>query len=551
MCGISGLFSIDQIDEKVLSDFANHLSHRGPDGKGTYIRNDRRVALFHNRLKIIGTSAGSSQPLKTKSGNYVIVFNGEIYNYEELWRTTLKKYAADYENSDSWAFALMWEEFGKKSLLHLKGMFAAAILDVSQDKLILLRDPLGIKPIVFTESANGLMFASESNALEKYVDSTKSESARKYYNCTGNIIAPMTAFKKIRMVKPGQLVMYDLKLHNTKIEQYFDLEDFIFNREIFHHEYDEAVKNIRVSLNESLNRHIRADCKWAVLLSGGIDSASLVSIYSKIVHTKINTISLVFPETKADESKNIQEIVKRFKTNHTSISLSRTDLKRLLLEFTDLSGQYSVDGFNVWLVTRAAKNLGFKVVISGIGGDEIFQGYRLTFKYLPKLIRSTSRLFINKICQIIEKTLCDFSYENTKLYRLSKIISSKTLLFKYLYVRYNIYSYEDFFLGRESKYEKRKVDINRLLSYYEISYYMQPQLLIDADYFSMLNGVELRTPFIDYDLFNSVFSASPNLFQKRGLKGLLIDAVGDLPTRITKSKKKGFVVPVKYEKKYF
>tara|TARA_B100001564_G_scaffold357533_1_gene373986 strand:+ start:364 stop:2031 length:1668 start_codon:yes stop_codon:yes gene_type:complete len=552
MCGLAGYIFKEKTNirkKKILKS----LSHRGPDANGVYSLYDK-IYLFHTRLSIIDLSKLSNQPFQIDKGNLTIVFNGEIYNYKELQKELSQEGEKFLTNSDTEVFLKLWRKYGINGLNKARGMFAFAIYDKKKKLLTIGRDPLGIKPLFYNFCNNVFSFSSEINQL-KNKNYNVSNLGQNIFDEWGSIPPPLTIYKNIKSVEPGSVITFSTKDLKIKKYYYWKLSKIFEKKRKYINEYKSAVEKAKNIITESISSHLTADVPVAILLSGGIDSSAMVSFMKKLKIKKINTISLIFPGTKYNENKYIKMVSKKFNTIHYQKKYDKKEFKKEYKKYKSLTSYPTIDGFNVYLVTKFARKNKFKVVLSGVGADEIFQGYKTIFTKISFIIR------ISKLIPYIFKKIfiesCKMFFKDKNLYfRIKKLILSKKITKKYLSsrdlkVNQNLSKKEaghlDLFYNKYFKISDKSMELNRWLSFMEIKRYLQSQLLLDCDYFSMLNSVEVRTPFVDKVFYEKMLDINPALFKnKRYNKSILVDAAEDLPVEIVKRKKMGFTLPMNW-----
>ncbi len=556
MCGIFGLihFNNKPIDTLKAEQTAKALSHRGPDDYGIFLSSSANAFFSHYRLSIIELSKLGHQPMTTEDGRFTILYNGEIYNYKSIKNSELK--IQNWEtNSDTETILKLYERYGEESLKKLQGMFAFVVWDEKEKSLFAARDRFGIKPLYYLINKDEFIFSSELKAIKRYKnDLTVSQRAIDLYLKTGSVTAPNTIYNETKSLLPGEC----LKINSNgkfSIKKWWHFEDmFDSSGKIFN--YDSGAREeIKSALTDSIKAHCVSDVEVGAFLSGGIDSTSVVSLMRKAGQQNIRTISVSFPGNKLDESSFAKIAAEKYGVDHTEYPLTETEVMNDIDKFFCAIDQPTIDGLNTYFVSKAAASLGLKVVMSGLGGDELFGGYS-SFRYIPQME------VINKIpfSGIAMKMLTPF---------IKHIIPSKAVeymknsgedtasykLFRDLFTNEELKS-----LGRNDYYESALQDEESLpsiyhstfitrhsaleyVSYLETTNYMANQLLRDSDIFSMCHSLELRVPFVDDRLYSVVLKYIDKGYNKNHPKRMLVDAVGDLPEEIINRKKMGFTFP--------
>lgn len=415
MCGIFGVINTKKkIDESRVVAARDVLAHRGPDDAGIYtspcypepVERSPFVVLAHRRLSIIDLSPAAHQPMTTDDGRFTIVYNGEIYNFEEIRKEISSRQSAVGNkfktNSDTEVILYLYSKYGKDCLNMLRGMFAFAIWDDKEKKLFAARDRFGIKPFYYLKNDDEFIFSSELKAIKYYKNGlTISMQGMDAFLKTGSVPAPLTIYEETRALLPGHWLEIQSK-SKPEVKQYwsfFELfsyteklrslhgNDETLTSKVPHLKYDDnAKKIIRNSLLDSIKSHMVADVEVGAFLSGGIDSTAIVSLMRQVGKEKIKTVSIVFPDSRFDESKYSRLAAKKYNTEHIEIPFTEKDLLDDFEYIISVMDQPTIDGINTYFVSKAAKLAGLKVVLSGLGGDELFGGYP-SFNLIPKYQR--------------------------------------------------------------------------------------------------------------------------------------------------------------------
>ncbi|MCS6955517.1 MAG: asparagine synthase (glutamine-hydrolyzing), partial [Candidatus Calescibacterium sp.] len=427
MCGILGVISNKQNLNRNLSSL-NKLSHRGPDDVGFYY--DNNVFLGQRRLSIIDLSSAGKQPMflkcKKTNRNLALVFNGEIYNYQDLRKELESLGHRFFSNSDTEVILHSYEEWNVRSFERFRGMFACGLYDIDNKEFIVFRDRFGIKPIYYYIDGKNFIFASELKAfwvfdfIKKEPDQTSILKFLKF----GYIREPYTFYNKIFCLEAGHFLRVKINddILNFEKQKWTDILDYyqLPEEEI---SLGEATSRTKDALLDSIRYHLIADVPVGLFLSGGIDSSVLLYLIRELGQEKIQTISAVFPNTSYDESEKINELVKIFRPAHIELKIDSKDFLDNLENIFYHMDQPTVDGVNTYFVSLIAKKAGLKVVLSGLGGDELFYGYPSFFD-LPKIRRIKKILIHLKISSLLDRFFDDF---DSKYRKLSKIIMAKNL----------------------------------------------------------------------------------------------------------------------------
>lgn len=537
MCGIVGFWG------KCFPDNPNvvldSIFHRGPDDYGEWRKNlhdSSSIWLGHRRLSIIDLSPNGHQPMIDAQSGNVIIFNGEIYNYKQLRRLLEKKGIQFSSTTDTEVLLHLFRDEGIKFVRKLCGMFAFVIWEHLEKKLWFVRDRIGVKPLYIYRDENNIAFASECRALKKLIPNKTwkiDQNGFAAYMAFGSTSEPYTLWEHITMFPPASTASWDGKIWRQS--NYWNINDTV-DHSI---KENEAVKQTRTLLENSLTLRSIADVPIGVFLSGGVDSSIITGLIANN-KDKITTLNVSFPDFGYDESGFAQMVATRYSTNHITVTLTTQELQHLVSSAVESMDQPSYDGINTWIVSHAAKKIGLTVAMSGIGGDELFYGYsefkRISFARSPiarYLFPLMMLLFSRKDKRNRLKSIITEPEDEKAFIWLRAILSDKQLQ----QIGCSVAPYETTFTGA----------LENKLSYFFLNHYLRNTLLRDADVMSMANSIELREPFLDHHLIEFVFSLPPNIKwgrQKRS-KHLLINSCKDiLPCDVICRKKNGFELPI-------
>ena len=579
MCGICGIISQkEKIRAKSFKKILDTMECRGPDDWGVYIEGigkiDNKEALANQqgslmlgqrRLKIIDLTKAANQPMANEDNSLWITFNGEIYNFQELRKDLEKKGHQFKSRSDTEVILHLYEDYGYSCVKYLRGIFSFAILDKRKKELFAARDHLGVKPFYYYKNSNVFLFASEVKAIlaSGFVKKELDPLAVSDYFTFLSVIEPRTIIKNVKTLLPGHYLV--CQNGKVRIEKYWDLERFKNQDPKTRVNKELILKNVRELLEESVKMQMISDVPLGAFLSGGIDSSSVVALASKYSPKPLKTISLGFKEKEFDERPFSQKISQKFKTEHYQILISEKDILNEIPNFIEAMDQPTGDGLNTYLISKIARQGGLTVVLSGLGGDEVFGGYS-SFKRLPGL-----HCFIKK-WNLLPKTLqrkiinilIKYKKENLKHQRLLDFLKSQREFFD-IYLssrtafptsfRERIFSksFQEKIKeeGDREKYledfrgEIKNLDLINAVSYLESNIYMRNTLLRDTDVMSMNHSLEVRVPLLDHKLVEYVFSLPGDLkIGKKLAKPLLVSSLKDfLPKEVYARKKMGFTLP--------
>lgn len=544
MCGIFGYISKDSLnDEAILGSMAR----RGPDAKGKMSfpqergNKGKRCTLLHRRLSIIDLSSSASQPMLDRSGQYSIVYNGMIYNYREL-RAKLESLNYEFSTqSDTEVLLYSYIEWREGMLYKLRGMFAFCIYDNKEQRLFLVRDHFGQKPLYYYESNDTFCFSSTISAL--FASGIKSrfalsQHAIRYYLALGSFFAPNTILKGVKSLLPGHYLTYQNE--NIRLTKYFDLNQLISDSA---DSKENIRRNLRTLMFDCVEKHMHSDVPIGVFLSGGIDSSIIAGIASKVSNERIKTFTIGFKQSKSlqDETTIASKTAKHINSVHENIFLDQEDFDSSFDEFINAIDQPSVDGLNTYFISKAVSDR-IKVILSGIGGDEMYAGYPIfhqvnelqNLSFIDKFVSKLPRKLLNHIGK---------SYLNYVDYSLFDILMDKRLLGE-LSNKYRIELKENIV---------RNEMVLKTISIFEISGYMSNVLLRDTDAVTMFHSIECRAPFVDKEVFKFAMSVPDKYKIDRQInKALLVNTFSDLLIKETYGlPKRGFILPIsKWIKNY-
>ncbi len=561
MCGISG-FIHHQLSEsrarEVVEKMNSLLRHRGPDNQASWT--GEGLCLGHTRLSIIDLSSQSNQPLKSEDGRYVIVYNGELYNYRELKLELQRSPVGSGVKpwffrtaSDTEVVLAAFERWGINCLHHFSGMFAFAVYDSSEKKLWLARDKMGVKPLYYSSGEEGFIFSSEIRAIIhaglKHFSLNRETLAE--YLMYQTVHAPGTIVSGIQMLMPGHYIEYSAG--SMAITQYYDLNKT--KTTAAHMPYAEICSKTFELLSLAVEKRMQADVPFGAFLSGGIDSSAVVALMSKVSTEPVRTFNVAFDEGEFSESKYARVIAAKYRTQHEEIKLRPSDFLSQLPQALASLDHPSGDGPNTYIVSKATRQAGITMALSGIGGDELFAGYDV-FKRMHDL---QAKSWINAVPQVLRKAAGSFAGRKNTVAakKMAELLSEKKITFTeaYKYSRtvftkkelWSMMPAADPFAQIKKLTEAVPQNQNYLLtavSLSEIQTYLQNVLLRDTDQMSMAVALEVREPFLDHQLVEFVLSVPDEYKFPHTPKKLLTDTLGDLlPAEVVNRPKMGFTLP--------
>ena len=554
MCGIAGVINsgLDRGKlERILTGMQHQLHHRGPDDRGLFISCDGKTGLVNTRLAILDLSSAGHQPMASADERYRIVLNGEIYNFQTLRAELEGKGETFRSHSDTEVVLKMYERYGPDSVRELEGMFALAIWDEQEQTCFLARDPLGIKPLYYYETNGATWFASELKTLlgTSLVPRRLSLEAVAGYLLFGAVPEPLTLVENVRALPAGHHLLW--KYGRVRLTKYWDIQ---FDDEPIPEA--DAIELVRNALQESVGRHLVSDVPVGIFLSGGIDSTALVALASLHASNELRTFCISFDDPKFDEGSIAARTAQHFGAQHSDWRLDSATAKKLLANFLKCSDQPSIDGFNSFCVSRLAHDAGLKVVLSGLGGDEVFGGYR-SFRRVPQMVH-TSR-WLNPLWPLraVAGEILQTRYSSPRIGRLGCFLQeAPTTCAAYWCMRGIFTPYEvRALLGRYGGGDGQlapqiafhvpsQPTLEDEVSYLELTRYMRNQLLRDSDVMSMAWSLELRVPFVDRKFVETMQRIPAAVRLARGKK-ILLDAVPEIPAWVRERPKQGFTFPFK------
>ena len=542
MCGLAGWIGPKDQREAVLR-MHEAMRHRGPDGEGTWFSKDGCAGLAHRRLAILSPGPSAGQPMG--SGGHQLVFNGEIYNHAEL-RAGLEQSGVCFEipGSDTEVLLRLCMAEGSASIGKMRGMFAFALYEEEPRSLLIARDPFGIKPLYYAEVCGGIVFASELRTIlaSGLVSRELDANAVAAFFQTGSVPEPSTLIAGVRLLSAGCLGTWTAT-SGLQIRRYWKPE--------FPSKYSEdPVATTRASLRESIARHLVSDVPVGIFLSGGIDSTVVAACVAE--HGPLTAYSIVFDDPRFSEESRIREVASHFGLKLCEMRLGPEQARRWFHDYLAALDQPSVDGFNTFCVSRWAASHGAKVVLSGLGGDELFGGYR-SFSSVPQWHARGTFFAKTGWAGRLAGALIDSPGVPPRARRVGAWMqspdswSASYALFRGVFSQGESQSLLRHFGlpagGPVPDGLPAFTDPRDAVSYLEITRYMRNQLLRDSDVMSMANGLELRVPLVDSTLFDALTTIAPDERFRPG-KGLLTAASAPIPDSVRLAPKQGFSFPL-------
>jgi asparagine synthase (glutamine-hydrolysing) len=526
MCGIAGILasatSAAPVDTDELIRTRDAMAPRGPDGLGLWLSDDRRVGLAHRRLAILDLSDAGSQPMLDADTGCCITYNGEIYNCREVREALEVKGHRFRSTSDTEVLLRAYIEHGQDMLPLLRGMFAFCIWDPRTQRALLARDPLGIKPLYVAADGMTVRFASQVKALlagGDVKDLRPDPAARVGFYLWGSVPEPHTLYRGIRMLPAGTSAwVIDGRMEAPRA--YFDVTAEIARGEhgrVRPEPPADARQQLRQALARSVSCHRVSDVPVGVFLSAGIDSTAIASLTCE-AHSaaRVRTLTIAFDEyrgTPHDESALAEQVAGLIRSDHSTVRVAGEQFRAQVDHALAAMDQPTIDGLNTYFVVKAARECGLKVVLSGVGGDELFGGYSY-YRRVPRLLRRlrtlarlpgvgrATRSLARSIAQMVGKP------KAASILEMSRDTTSAYLLCRGLMLPWELPQVMDHEELRQGLSElgtfdaMRKsiagiTDVRLQLCALDFNWYLRNQLLRDSDWASMAHSVELRTPLVD------------------------------------------------------
>lgn len=563
MCGICGYISRIGYPNSIIQEMNDTMYHRGPDDVGTYqykFRNGSYLALGQRRLSILDLSKAGHQPMFTEDRQLAIVYNGEVYNFIELRRQLVDKGYAFKSNCDTEVILYLYQEYGIECLEKLNGMFAICIVDFAQEKVILVRDRMGKKPLYYymSDDKKTFIWGSELKPLVKFPEFHKEIRTEliSYYLVNKCFTSPDTVFKNTYKLEPGQYIIWEKE--NLTFGHFWDLlkqyEKYSVNQI---EDYEAAKKHLRHLLLDSIEKRMIADVPVGTFLSGGIDS-SLVTAYAKEVSDKpVRTFTIGFYAKERNEAEYAKSVAEHLRTTHTELYISEKELVEQVKNLVQYYDEPFSDSSQIpsMLVSKLAKE-DTTVILSGDGGDELFCGYEMydwawlaqkadfmggvgyhicnlplikKMNLIQKLPDKASALLMNRNPLYKVQLFNDVKEKYTSNIMIGENISSK-----------NVFEEEIHKLSSVAG----NWQMQRMLL--DMRTYLADEILMKMDRASMRYSLEVRCPILDYRIVEYSYQLPHNFKYKVGnkkriLKDLAYEAV---PRELLDRPKQGFGVPL-------
>ena len=567
MCGVAGHFAYSSdapmVDRKALLRTRDSMTARGPDGAGLWLSDDGKLGLAHRRLAIIDLSEAGAQPMHSADGRYVVTFNGEIYNHLAL-RSELEHEGVTFRSqSDTEVLLYLYRRDGAAMVQKLRGMFAFGIWDTQAHSLFLARDPHGIKPLYFANDGLTFRFASQVSALKAggNVDLSPEPAGVVGFLLWGSVPEPFTLHRGIRQL-PAGCTLTVTHAGPSNATRYWNIAS------VLQHSFNAADsiprggerEYLREQLLESVRAHLLADVPVGAFLSAGLDSSTLVGLAREAAAAPLQTLTLSFDEfqgTPNDECPMAADIARHLDVTHRCVVLPAGEQDQELDRFFAAMDQPTIDGINTWMVSHAAVQVGLKVALSGLGGDELLGGYS-TFRQVPALLTQANHSLWSHVGPMYRHlhtrlgNWIKWPPNDAGIYQYGKTPEGAYHLLKGVFMPWELSTVleRDVLLAGMRALSKEDAAQQEPLAglnpfeqvmYLESVRYMRNQLLRDTDWISMSHSLEIRVPLVDKQLTAMIAGlAAQGRLSKLDLPETLVNS---LPEYVKRRPKTGFTTP--------
>lgn len=536
MCGIAG-FNFD--DKELIKRMCTLLSHRGPDSHAYFL--DDKISLGHRRLKVIDLSERAAQPMSNEDKSIWLVYNGEVYNFRKLRNELEKRGHLFKSDSDSEVIIHGYEEWGNEIVKRLRGMFAFAIYSANEQKILLARDRIGIKPLHYYFDGEKFIFASEIKAILEEIKPKLNKKAVDEFFTFQYTIAPRTLFEGIKKIKAGELIEFDIKSREITSEVYWRLSTGILEKS-----EDFFIKKIEEKIKEAVELRLISDVPLGIYLSGGLDSSYIASV-ARELKDDIRAYTIAFNH-ESDEVEYAKKVAEHLDLEHREIFVEADEIKLL----PKVTWHFDMPVVNIasvplYIISKVSKKY-LTVALMGDGGDELFGGYeKYKLLALREKIKAMPEFLLKALAKITplkkenKERLREFIEKNDAKAYLSYISSFSKKEKKELYNGIEINNQEE----KLSSYFASANNSLQAAMLFDLKTLLPDDYLMKVDKATMANAVEARVPYLDSELVELCFSM-PQEYRVSGIKTkVLFRKVlsKKLPKEIVKRKKHGFNVP--------
>jgi len=570
MCGLNGIFAYHPAagapKESELLATRDAMQARGPDGSGAWWTEDRRCGLGHRRLAILDLSDRASQPMTSADGSLVVAFNGEIYNFPDLRAELEAQGVQFYTTCDTEALLHLYARDGAAMVGQLRGMFAFAIWDSRRRGLFLARDSYGIKPLYTADDGWTFRFASQVKALIAggHVSRDPEPAGIVGYHLFGSVPEPFTLHREVRALPAGHTQWVDAG-GPREPKPFVSIAALLAEGARQPSPAADLPHRVRAGVLDSVRAHLLADVEVGVFLSAGVDSGAMLGLMRDAGQRDIRAITLGFAEFRGsaeDEVPLATRVARHYAAGHIVRTVSEREFRQDLPAILDAMDQPSIDGVNTWFVAKAAKEAGLKVALSGLGGDELLAGYpsfvdipRWKRRYGPFAAIPGLGWAVRRAIRALAPGMVRSRPKGLGLLEHSDTWAGAYLLRRGLFLPAELTQILDAEIAREGLRRlqlKRRLNANLLpdpgsdvarVCALESAFYMQNQLLRDADWAGMAHGLEIRVPLVDTRLLQTMAPVMGTLVPGAGKAALAKAPATPLPAEIVNRAKTGFTVP--------
>jgi asparagine synthase (glutamine-hydrolysing) len=561
MCGILG-FASDQVVKncnKIL-DGAELLNHRGPDDSGDWLSEDGRIGFAHRRLSIVDLTNRGRQPMTDFNNRFTIVFNGEIYNYPELFAKFSSKGYKFNSKTDTEVILAAYQEWGEDCTSHLNGMFSFAIFDSINNTLFLSRDRAGEKPLFYGFNEGVLLFSSEIKAIlyDQSIKRIVNSDSLDFYLSMGFIPGERSIFKNIKKLPAASSLLFNLESKKIKVWKYWRPFNYQSSENSLNSlSESELLDKFEDLLEESVKKQMVADVDVGVLLSGGVDS-SLITAMACRNSDRVKTFTVGFPGfSKLDERGHARLISKHFNTDHTELAAEEIN-SDLLIKLASQFDEPIIDSsmLPTYLLCELVQKH-CKVVLGGDGADELFGGYehhsrmlwmKDNLNFIPKVFKSSISSFSKMILphgfkgkNWLQNLDVDFQNEVPLIASYFDVQARKNLM------RHVNVDWETSSEGYFQKINLHNGDILERSLHMDFTNYLAEDILVKVDRASMINSLEVRSPFLDKNIIEFAFNEVPSHLKANSKdKKIFLKQLSSriLPSQFDRLRKQGFDIPI-------
>lgn len=569
MCGLAAIFvysnRLPSVSRRELTLMQDQMRNRGPDGEGIWLENG--IGLVHTRLSVLDLSDAAAQPMVDSTSSCVLAYNGEIYNYKEL-RTDLEHKGYIFRSkSDTEVLLYLYRDKGEQLVEDLRGMYAFVIWDVKKRSLLCARDPYGIKPLYYSDNGKTLRIASQVRTLTRSDAISKEQDPAGVcgFYLFGHVPEPYTYLRDIKSLPAGSVLECSIG-GKPNIRSFFSVSNVYFNAMATRSDVPEPGQFVR-AIRDSVTHHMMADVPVGVFLSSGIDSGAILGLMRDTSEEPVDAFTLSFEEysgKQEDEEPLAAMVAEYYNARHIPHVFPRDEISRLLPRFLEAMDQPSIDGLNTWLMSRVARDNGLKVILSGLGGDELMGSYP-SFRSIPnsvKLLRFFRRLpkmgeLFRHTMQVMHAGGIPVNPKSAGLLLFGGSYAGAYLLRRGLFMPWELENLVGAEFAHEGLLKLSPIahiqnglqpdpisNFGRVATL-ESTFYLRNQLLRDADWAGMDHSVEIRTPLVDAMLLNELAPLLVHPERNHNFKNLLAHAPHKpLPVNVRDRNKTGFTLPI-------